>query len=103
MTSFERYMSKYPSTVGLSWEEFILLGKADPKEDHFNMSYLACNLSQGINGVSKLHGDVSKEVLKPMYKRVSSRRTGDRLCDKWGALFNLGCERMEAAASKIFW
>ncbi len=31
------------------------------------MSYLACNLSQGINGVSKLHGDVSKEVLKHLY------------------------------------
>ncbi len=65
---FKRYMNKYPSKVGLKWEEFVLLGKADPGEDHFNMSYLACNLSQGINGVSKLHGDVSKQVLKPLYK-----------------------------------
>jgi len=31
------------------------------------MSYLACNLSQGINGVSMLHGDVSKMVLKHLY------------------------------------
>ncbi|HBL74348.1 MAG: hypothetical protein A2W90_19695 [Bacteroidetes bacterium GWF2_42_66] len=64
---FKRYMAKYPAKVGLSWDEFVSLGKADPKEDHFNMSYLACNLSQGINGVSRLHGDVSKEVLKPLY------------------------------------
>ncbi len=64
----KRYMGKYPERVGLSWDEFVSLGKADSTEDHFNMSYLACNLSQGINGVSRLHGDVSKEVLKPLYK-----------------------------------
>ncbi|MDX9881279.1 MAG: alpha-glucan family phosphorylase [Prolixibacteraceae bacterium] len=65
---FKRYMEKYPVKVGLSWEEFISLGKADPGENYFNMSYLACNLSQGINGVSRLHGKVSKEVLKPLFK-----------------------------------
>jgi alpha-glucan phosphorylase-like protein len=31
------------------------------------MSYLAANMSQNINGVSKLHGDVSKEILKELY------------------------------------
>ncbi|MCE4566185.1 alpha-glucan family phosphorylase [Maribellus sp. CM-23] len=65
---FRHYMSSFPEKLGLSWEEFDLLGKANPQEDHFNMSYLACNLSQGINGVSMLHGDVSKEVLKNLYK-----------------------------------
>ncbi len=65
---FRRYMEKYPSRVGISWDEFIGLGKAEVYEDHFNMSYLACNLSQGINGVSMLHGEVSKEVLSPLYK-----------------------------------
>lgn len=65
---FRRYMEKYPSRVGISWDEFCALGKASPFEDHFNMSYLACNLSQGINGVSMLHGEVSKDVLSPLYK-----------------------------------
>ena len=65
---FQRYMEKYPAYVGISWEEFIDLGKAQIYEDHFNMSYLACNLSVGINGVSKLHGDVSKEILRPLYE-----------------------------------
>jgi len=65
---FKHYMEKYPAKVGISWDEFCALGKADIHEDHFNMSYLACNLSQGINGVSMLHGDVSKEVLSPLYK-----------------------------------
>lgn len=65
---FRYYMNIFPDRLGLSWEEFDLLGKASAQEDHFNMSYLACNLSQGINGVSMLHGDVSKEVLKNLYK-----------------------------------
>ena len=65
---FKRYMEKYPERVGISWDEFVSLGKANAYEDHFNMSYLACNLSQGINGVSMLHGDVSKDVLSPLYK-----------------------------------
>lgn len=65
---FKNYMDKYPERVGISWDEFCNLGKAEYYEDHFNMSYLACNLSQGINGVSMLHGEVSKEVLSPLYK-----------------------------------
>ncbi len=65
---FKAYMHPYASRVGLEWEEFINLGKTHPDEDHFNMSYLASNLSHGINGVSKLHGDVSKGVLKHLYR-----------------------------------
>lgn len=64
---FKHYMNHYPERIGLTWNEFELLGKTDNNEDHFNMSYLACNMSQGINGVSMLHGDVSKSVLKDLY------------------------------------
>jgi len=64
---FRHYMNWFPETIGISWDEFVNLGKANSYEDHFNMSYLACNLSQGINGVSMLHGEVSKEVLSPLY------------------------------------
>ena len=65
---FQRYMEKYPEKVEITWEDFLQLGKANTSEDHFNMSYLACNLSVGINGVSKLHGEVSKEILRPLYE-----------------------------------
>lgn len=64
---FKHYMHWYPEKIKVSWDEFVNLGKAYPHEDHFNMSYLACNMSQGINGVSMLHGEVSKEVLSPLY------------------------------------
>jgi len=64
---FRHYMNYFPGKMGLKWEEFDMLGKANITDDHFNMSYLASNLSMGINGVSKLHGDVSKDVLKDLY------------------------------------
>ena len=52
---FKYYLEPYSQRLGLNWNAFIRLGKAEVYEDHFNMSYLASNLSQGINGVSKLH------------------------------------------------
>lgn len=64
---FRHYMNFFPEKMGLKWEEFDILGKTNIDEDHFNMSYLACNMSQGINGVSMLHGKVSKNVLKQLY------------------------------------
>ncbi len=65
---FKHYMGEFPQRLGMEWQEFEMLGKANPNESIFNMSYLACNLSQGINGVSKLHGEVSKSVLKSLYQ-----------------------------------
>ena len=64
---FKNYMNHFPAKIGLQWNEFEMLGKSNVNEDHFNMSFLASNLSQGINGVSMLHGDVSKEVLSHLY------------------------------------
>ncbi len=65
---FYTYMNKMPDRYKISWEEFLMLGKSNPGEDRFNMSYLAANLSQGINGVSMLHGEVSKDILKNLYE-----------------------------------
>ncbi|MFR9502847.1 MAG: alpha-glucan family phosphorylase [Rikenellaceae bacterium] len=64
-----QYMSHYPDELGISWDQYINLGKAhhgDPNEK-FSMSVLACNMSQEVNGVSWLHGEVSKEILAEMW------------------------------------
>ncbi len=60
-----QYMSHYPDLVGITWEQFINLGKTKPNDpnEKFSMSVLACNLSQEVNGVSWLHGEVSKDIL----------------------------------------
>jgi len=61
------YLGYFPEKIGLDWDQFTSLGKAPSNGSHFNMSYLAANLSQNINGVSKLHGQVSRELLKDLY------------------------------------
>lgn len=60
-----QYMSHYPDRLGITWEQFINLGKTKPNDasEKFSMSVLASNMSQEINGVSWLHGQVSKEIL----------------------------------------
>lgn len=60
-----QYMGDYPNKLGISWKKFINLGKENPenKDEKFSMSVLAANSSQEINGVSKLHGEVSRKII----------------------------------------
>ena len=63
------YISHYPTRLQLNWNQFINLGKshADDVNERFSMSYLAANLSQEINGVSRLHGRVSQDIFSGLY------------------------------------
>ena len=63
------YMSHYPQRLNISWEDFLALGKINvgDRNENFSMSHLAMNLSQEVNGVSWLHGEVSKEMFNGMY------------------------------------
>jgi glycogen phosphorylase/synthase len=63
------YMSHYPDRLNLSWPQFIGLGRinANDHNEKFSMSILAVNISQEVNGVSRLHGKVSQEILKNMW------------------------------------
>ncbi len=63
------YMSHYPDRLKISWGKLMGLGKikvSDPNEK-FSMSFLAANLSQEVNGVSWLHGEVSRDILKNLW------------------------------------
>jgi starch phosphorylase len=67
---FGKYMSGYPAMLGITWDEFIGMGRQNP-EDHsekFSMSTFACNTCQEVNGVSKLHGWVSQKMFAPIWK-----------------------------------
>ena len=67
---FGKYMGGYPSMLGITWDEFIGMGRTNP-DDHserFCMSTFACNTSQEVNGVSKLHGWVSQRMFAPIWK-----------------------------------
>jgi len=47
---------------GLAWEDFVPLGKVDPDERGFGLTPFALRTSQYANGVSELHGAVSREM-----------------------------------------
>ena len=67
---FGKYMGGYPAKLGISWDEFIGMGRTNP-DDHserFCMSTFACNTCQEVNGVSKLHGWVSQKMFAPLWK-----------------------------------
>jgi phosphorylase/glycogen(starch) synthase len=63
------YLSHYPDRLKITWEQLLALGKVNARDpdEKFSMSYLAANLSQEINGVSWLHGKVSREIFKNLW------------------------------------
>ncbi|MEE1176639.1 MAG: alpha-glucan family phosphorylase, partial [Paludibacteraceae bacterium] len=67
---FGRYMYKFAERLGISWDDLMDLGRENPgdKGEKFSMSVFACNLCQESNGVSWLHGEVSKKMFAPIWK-----------------------------------
>ncbi len=63
------YIAHYPQRVQISWNQFMNLGRFHPNQIHekFSMSVLAVKLSQEVNGVSKLHGQVSREMFTGLW------------------------------------
>lgn len=71
------YLYEYTYALDLSWENLVGLGRRNAKDNNelFNVSHLAIRTSQEINGVSRLHGEVSQrmfEELNPDYNYAES-------------------------------
>ena len=63
-----KYLGHVPVRLGLSWNEFMDMGREHPGTDEkFSMSTFALNTCQEANGVSKLHGVVSQEMFAPVW------------------------------------
>ena len=66
---FGRYMGAFPGKLGISWQEFIDMGRVNPgSNEKFCMSTFALNTCQEANGVSWLHGKVSQRMFAPIWK-----------------------------------
>ncbi len=65
---FETYCAE---RLGIPFDELMALGRANPGDagEPFNMAYLAIRGSGGVNGVSRLHGVVSRALFEPLYPR----------------------------------
>lgn len=67
-----KYFNEYWTRLGISKEEFLRLGMAPDADMNsgFNMGILALKIAGKKNGVSKLHGAVSRELFDNVWKNV---------------------------------
>jgi starch phosphorylase len=66
------YLRNYAEEkLSISFEEFLALGRRDRHDsaEPFNMAYLAIRGSGAVNGVSKLHGQVSRRIFQVLFPR----------------------------------
>ena len=66
----EHYLGGYAKDkLGISTQELLALGRQNPDDpsESFNMAYLAIRGSGAVNGVSRLHGEVSRKLFEPLF------------------------------------
>ena len=68
------YFSNYAANLGLSFKQFMALGRLNPADQHepFNMAYLSIRGSGAVNAVSHLHGEVSRNLFQSLFPRWPS-------------------------------
>ena len=66
---FGKYMGEFPARLGISWNDLMNMGRENPDtNERFSMSVFALNTCQEANGVSYLHGEVSKKMFAGIWK-----------------------------------
>ena len=66
----EQYLAAYAEKkLGLSLRDLLSLGRQNPDDtsEPFNMAFLAIRGSGAVNGVSRLHGAVSRQLFEPLF------------------------------------
>ena len=63
------YIPHYPERMKITWNQLMNMGRYHPNQVHekFSMSVLAVKLSQEVNGVSRLHGQVTRELFSGLW------------------------------------
>ena len=65
-------MHEFPARLGISWNDLMNMGRENPDtNERFSMSVFALNTCQEANGVSWLHGEVSKKMFAGIWKGYS--------------------------------
>ena len=68
----KKYLGGCAQKLGLDWEQFLGLGRDDPsdKSEDFCMTILALKMAAHCNGVSDLHGEVSRNMWNNIWPGV---------------------------------
>jgi glycogen phosphorylase len=67
-----KYLGHYAKDeLAVPMEKLLALGRQNPADasEPFNMAYLALHGSGQVSGVSKLHGEVSRQIFQPLFPR----------------------------------
>ncbi|MEG0560397.1 MAG: alpha-glucan family phosphorylase [Muribaculaceae bacterium] len=73
---FGKYMGEYPAKLGISWGDLMNMGRENPDtNERFSMSVFALNTCQEANGVSWLHGEVSKHMFQGVWKGYTAEES----------------------------
>ena len=69
ISKYRPYFDDYVGGLGLSWPELLALGRRDPhnEDEPFNMAWLAMRGCSWVNGVSQLHGAVSRRLFAELF------------------------------------
>jgi len=112
------YLRRKADEMGLDIEDLLALGRQDPtnKSETFCMTVLALRLSRFTNGVSELHGHVSRDMWKAMWPGVPTEEvpishvtngihTRSWLCSEIARLYDryLGPRWHEEPTNKTLW
>ena len=114
---FGKYMGEFPARLGISWSDLMNMGRENPDtNERFSMSVFALNTCQEANGVSWLHGEVSKKMFAGIWKgygweesHVGYVTNGVHMptwaASEWKAFYleNLGTKVFENAADPKNW
>ncbi|PKM11667.1 MAG: DUF3417 domain-containing protein [Gammaproteobacteria bacterium HGW-Gammaproteobacteria-3] len=74
----ERYLGAYArNALAISVDALLALGRQDPQNsaESFNMAYLALRGSGAVNGVSRLHEKVSRDIFQPLFPHWPKQET----------------------------
>jgi starch phosphorylase len=68
---FTLYFDAYARELGVTPEALLALGRSNAGDrlEPFNMAYLAVHTAAAVNGVSRLHGEVSRRIFQPLFPR----------------------------------
>ena len=73
---FGKYLGEYPAKLGIAWSDLMNMGRENPdSNERFSMSVFALNTCQEANGVSWLHGEVSKKMFAGIWKGFAPRES----------------------------
>jgi len=72
ISMMEKYFRTWPQVLGISWKEFLGLGRINENDEHetFCLTVLALKMAAYANGVAKLHGVVSRDMWKGLWPGV---------------------------------